>query len=384
MGALSFDDLGDTIGLDSELPNLQTAEFSKDLRFRLSSGKRFGPIKVVYKTFGKLNSDKSNAVFVFPTLTATPQVASETINGKTVPGWWQGIVGKGKAVDTEKFFVICADHFGGCYGSTGPGSINPDNGQEFGPRFPSFFIRDMAKVAIEFLKHIGIRKLYAVMGASIGGLLALETIVLKKNIAKKAIVVGASHAVSAQYLALNYIARQAIMLDPNWNSGNYYNKPFPTSGLSIARQIGHISYLNPAILGEKFGRQSVDGKFRDFVSLDLQYQIESYLDHQGKKFCKRFDPNTYIYLSKAIDTFDLGKEFGSLENAFRGTKTRLHFIAVSSDELFPKKETKDLHEKLISFGLASNYAEINSSKGHDGFFLEDEKLSPIIRTALIS
>lgn len=384
MDALSFDDLGDTIDSASELPNLQTLEFSKDLRFKLSSGKRFGPIKVVYKTFGTLNKDKSNAVLVFPTLTATPQVALETVDGKTFSGWWQGIVGKGKAVDTEKFFVICADHFGGCYGSTGPSSTNPDTGKPFGSRFPSFFIRDMAKVAVEFLKQIGVRKLHAVMGASLGGLLALETIALEKNLVEKAIVIGASHTVSAQYLALNYIARQAIMLDPNWNSGNYYNKPFPAGGLSIARQIGHISYLNPAILGEKFGRQSVDGKFRDFVSLDMQYQIESYLDYQGKKFCKRFDPNTYVHLSKAIDTFDLIKEFGSLENAFRGTKTMLHFITISSDELFPKQETMELHEKLLSFGVASHYNEITSPKGHDGLFLEDEKLSPIIKTALIS
>ena len=382
MGALTFDEIGDTIDSAADIPNLQFVEFSKGFRFRLRSGKRFGPIKIAYKTFGKLNKEKSNTVFVFPTLTATPQVASEEMGGKVFSGWLEGIVGKGKAIDTEKFFVVCADHFGGCYGSTGPTSTNPDTGKPFGLSFPGLFITDMANAAIEFLNQIGIRKLKAVVGASLGGLLSLELVALKNGFAENAIVIGTSHRVSAQYLALNYIAREAIMLDPNWNSGNYYDKDFPVRGLSIARQIGHISYLNQAVLWEKFGRQQVGKKIRDHISLDMQYQVESYLDHQGKKFCKRFDPNAYIYLSKAIDTFDLVKEFGSLENAFRGTKTRIHFVTISSDELFPKNDSIELRDELNSFGVATTYNEIDSPKGHDGLFLEDEKITPVVKKAL--
>lgn len=381
--AIAFDEhIGDTIDSAASIPNLQTVEFSKDMRFRLSSGSRFGPIKVAFKTFGKLNGEKSNAVFIFPTLTATPQVAAEQLNRKAFSGWWQGIVGKGKPIDTEKFFVVCADHFGGCYGSSGPASINPDTGKPFGLGFPGFVIKDMANVVLELLAVLGITKLHAVVGASIGGLLSLEFVALQKNFAENAIVLGASHRVSAEYLALNYIAREAIMLDPAWNNGNYYCNGFPTKGLSIARQIGHISYLSQALLEEKFGRKPINGRFRNHVSLDLQYQIESYLDHQGKKFCSRFDPNSYIYLSKAIDTFDLVRDFGSIENAFRGTGTKISFVTISSDNLFPKEDSRELHEQLLACNVNSGYEMINSLKGHDGLFLEDEKIGPIIRSAL--
>jgi len=374
--------IGDTIDAASEIPNVQTAVLSKDLSFQLESGRRFGPIEVAYKTFGELNRDKSNAVFVFPTLTATPQVASETVGGKVFPGWWQNMVGKGKAIDTEKFFVICADHFGGCYGSTGPSSKNPDNGHEFGLNFPGFFIRDMVNVSLLFLKHLGIWKLHAVVGASIGGLLALELVALKKNLAKNALILGASHKVSATYLALNYIARQAIMLDPQWNNGNYYGRGFPEKGLSIARQIGHISYLNHLLLESKFGRAPVNEKFRNHVSLDTQYRIESYLDYQGKKFCKRFDPNSYIYLSKAIDTFDLLREFGSIKNAFRGTGTKFTFITISSDNLFLPQDSMELHKELLGCNVNSSYNEVNSPKGHDGLFLETGELASLVRDSL--
>jgi len=375
-------ELGDTIDSAAAVANPLAAVFSRDLSFRLESGRCFGPIKIAYKTFGTLNREKSNAVLVFPTLTATPQVAAETVDGKQYPGWWQEIVGRGKAIDTDKFFVICADHFGGCYGSSGPSSINPDTEKEFGLSFPGFFIQDMANVAIEFLQNIGIRKLHAVVGASIGGLLALEMIALQKGIAENALVLGASHRVSAQYLALNYIARQAIMLDTAWNDGDYYGNVFPSEGLSIARQIGHISYLNQLLLEEKFGRQPVGGRLRNHVSLGMQYQVESYLEHQGKKFCKRFDPNSYIYLSKAIDTFDLEKEFGSIAGAFTGAETKFNFISISSDNLFLPRDTKELHAQLQACGASSTFNEIMSPKGHDGLFLETEKIEAIIRKAL--
>lgn len=375
-------EIGDNIDSCAKAPNLKSVEFSRDLRFGLQSGKRFGPITVSYKAFGKLNRARDNAVLVFPTLTATQQVAGETAGGTVFPGWWQDIVGEGKPVDTRKFFVVCADHFGGCYGSTGPSSTNPDTGKPFGLDFPGFFIKDMANVAMEFLRQIGIAKLRAVLGASIGGLLSLELAALDSAFAEKAIVVGASHRVSATYLALNYIAREAIMLDPAWNSGNYYGAEFPEKGLSIARQIGHISYLNQLILEAKFGRQPVNGNLKQHISLGMQYQVESYLDYQGKKFCKRFDPNSYIYLSKAIDTFDLEKEFGSIENAFSGSHTEFSFVTISSDNLFLPSDTKELHGRLAECGVRSTFAGISSPKGHDGLFLEHKKIAPIIRKAL--
>lgn len=377
---LYVDSLGDSIDSCTEIPNLKFFEFSKDLRFRLQSGKPFGPIKIAYKTFGKLSEERSNAVLIFPTLTATPQVASEKVSGKSFSGWWQDIVGEGKAIDTDKFFVICLDHFGGCYGSTGPSSRNPDTGKQFGMLFPTFFIADMVNCCFELLRELGLRKLHAVAGGSLGGLLALQFVALHKGFAKHALILGASHRVSAQAIALNYIARQAIMLDPDWNNGNYNGGSFPVKGLSIARQIGHISYLNQAILEKKFGRSEV-GKLRNYVSLPLQYQVESYLSYQGEKFCKRFDPNSYIYLSKAVDSFDLVKEFGSIENAFRGSKTEFSQIAISSDQLFPNSDSKQLHESLLKAGVKSGFHLVNSVKGHDAIFLENEAIGKIIERA---
>ena len=373
--------LGDSIDSCTEVPNLQKFIFSKDLRFRLASGRLFGPIEISFKTFGRLNREKSNAVMVFPTITANQQAASETVDGKEFPGWWQYIVGKGKAIDTDTFFVICADHFGGSYGSTSPSSKNPDTGGPFALSFPAFFVRDMANCAAELLGHLGIEKLHAVAGGSLGGLLALEFCALNKGRAKHAILLGVSHNISSQSIALNHISRQAITLDPNWSNGNYYGKSFPEKGLSIARQIGHISYLNQEILQEKFGRDIV-GKQRDFVSLPLQYQVESYLNHQGEKFCKRFDANSYIYITKAIDAFDLRKEFGSIQNAFMESKTSFTHISISSDVLFPKEDSRALHEMLLDANVKSLFYLVDSNKGHDAIFLENERIGKIVRDAV--
>ncbi len=375
--------IGDTIDSAVELPGVQTAQVSRAFGFTLESGARFGPINVAYKAFGKLNKAKDNAVLVFPTLTATPQPASENLGKRALQGWWPEIVGQGKPVDTKKFFVVCPDHFGGCYGSTGPASKDPYTGTEYGLRFPGFFIKDMAKVTLGFLGKIGLHRLKAIVGASIGGLLTLQTVALQRNFAEKAIVLGASHKVSAHYLALNHIARQAIMLDPCWSFGRYHGKSFPEKGLSIARQIGHISYLNQLVLDQKFGRKPL-GKFKDHVSLGLQYQVESYLDHQGKKFCKRFDPNSYIYLSKAIDTFDLEKDFGSIENAFSGSSTAFSFLSINSDQLFLPADTISLHKQLLAAGVKSSFNKILSPKGHDGLFLESKQIAPVIGKALKS
>jgi homoserine O-acetyltransferase len=373
--------LGDSIDSCTEVPNLQKFTFSKDLRFRLASGKPFGPIEIAFKAFGKLNKEKSNAILVFPTLTATQQVAFESIKGKQFPGWWQDIVGEGKAIDTDKFFVICPDHFGGCYGSTGPSSKNPDTGKPFSMSFPPFFIRDMANCAAELLGHLDIEKVHAVAGGSLGGLLALEFCALNKDMAKHALILGASHHISSQAIALNHISRQAISLDPRWNNGNYYGGAFPEKGLSIARQIGHISYLNQGILEQKFGRDLV-GKQRDFVSLPLQYQVESYLNHQGGKFSKRFDANSYIYLSKAIDAFDLRKEFGSVQNAFMESKTSFTHISISSDILFPTEDSRALHEMLLDANVKSAFHLVDTNRGHDAIFLENERIGKIVRNAI--
>ncbi len=314
-------------------------------------------------------------------MTATPQVASEKIDGKVFPGWWQDIVGEGKAIDTKKFFVVCPDHFGGCYGSTGPPSRNPDTGREYGMAFPQFFIRDMINCNWELLKQLKIQKLHAVVGGSLGGLLALEFSSLHKDFAKNALILGASHKVSSQAIALNHISRQAIMLDPGWNQGHCYKEKFPVKGLSIARQIGHISYLNRKIMDEKFGREEV-GQFKQYVSLPMQYQVESYLDYQGEKFCKRFDPNTYIYLSKAIDSFDLAREFGSLQNAFVGNSTAFTHVAISSDDLFPAEDTEKLHEQIKKAGAKSVFKLVKSEKGHDAIFLEKDKIAKVVEKAL--
>ncbi|MBN1941628.1 MAG: homoserine O-acetyltransferase [Candidatus Diapherotrites archaeon] len=380
---MSLGEIGDSIDASIAIPNIKNISFSKHLEFVLSTGKRFGPITIAYKTFGGLNNTKTNAVLVFPTLTATPQVATEKLNGSTFTGWWPEIIGSGKPIDTEKYFVICADHFGGCYGSTGPISTNPDTGKPFGTLFPSFFIRDMVNATVAFLRKIGLEKLHTVIGSSLGGLLALELLALYPNIAKNAFIIGASHKISAEYIALNHISRQAIMLDPAWNNGFYYGNSFPVRGLSIARQIGNISYLNRDLLDSKFGRETFGSRIRPFVStVDVQYQIESYLNHQADKFCKRFDPNTYIYLSKAIDTFDLKREFGGIENAFADCKTKTNFVSISSDLLFPSRDMLELHNALEKMGKHSTYAQIESMLGHDGLFLENEKLGKIISTAI--
>lgn len=371
------DSLGDNIDSCTDIPDIKEHVFSKDLRFELASGKRFGPIKIAYKTFGKLDEKKENAILVFPTLTATPQVARETIEGKEYRGWWEDIVGQGKPIDTEKYFAVCPDHFGGCYGSTGPSSKNPDTGKEFGMSFPQFFVKDMANCAHALVKHLGLKKLKAVIGGSLGGLLALEYCALNKGFVERAIVLGAAHKVSAQAIALNHIARQAIFLDPKWDAGKYYGKGVPERGLSIARQIGHISYLNQVTLEEKFGREET-GMFRRFVSMPTQFQVERYLNHQGQKFSKRFDANSYIYLSKAFDAFDLEREFGSVKNAFEGTKTRFTQVSIASDMLFPLEDSKALHESLKKAGAESEHHILESGKGHDAIFLENKEIGKIL------
>ena len=336
----------------------------------LDCGKTIKNFPLAYETYGTLNKSKTNAVLVFHALSGDQFVTH--INPITKrEGWWTTAVGPEKAIDTDKFFVICVNVLGGCMGSIGPKEINPETGELFGTTFPVITIKDMVKAQIYLLEHLGIDKLLAVTGGSMGGMQVLQFASSYPDKTYSAIPIACSASHSAQNIALNELGRQAIMADPNWNKGNYFKTNVsPDKGLAVARMAAHITYLSDKGLQEKFGRKlQVKGDLK--FSFDADFQIESYLRHQGSVFVDRFDANSYLYISRAMDYFDLPKQFdGNLANAFKKTKTKFCVISFSSDWLYPTKENKEIVIALNASGVNVSFVEINSDKGHDSFLLD--------------
>ncbi len=350
----------------------------------LESGEKLGPVTLAYETYGKLNKDKSNAILILHALSGDAHVAGYHSKRDRKPGWWDNMVGPGKAFDTDKFFIICSNVIGGCKGSTGPSSINPKTGKPYALDFPIITIKDMVNAQKHLIDHLGIKKLLSLAGGSMGGMQVLQWTVSYPEMCLSAIPIATAPYLSAQAIAFDEVGRQAIISDPNWQNGNYYGTgKFPAKGLAIARMIGHITYLSEESMHRKFGRKLQDREKYSYKFL-TDFQVESYLHHQGDKFVHRFDANSYLYITKAMDYFDVSAGYKSLKDAFKNVKTKFLVISFSSDWLFPPHQSKEIVSALRSNGKEVSYVEIDSWYGHDAFLLEEDKLEPVITSFLDS
>jgi homoserine O-acetyltransferase len=345
----------------------------------LDSGKVLSPIQIAYMTYGTLNAARSNAVLVCHALSGDQFVAStHPVTGK--PGWWSYAVGPGKPIDTDRFFVISANVIGGCMGTTGPGEIDPATGEPYGLNFPLVTIRDMVRAQGLLLDSLGIEQLLCVLGGSMGGMQVLQWAASYPERVYSAMPLATAARHSAQNIAFHEVGRQAIMADPDWRGGDYALAGVrPAKGLAVARMAAHITYLSEAALQRKFGRELSDRNALSF-GFDADFQIESYLRHQGMTFVDRFDANSYLYITRAMDYFDLAADYGGvLAEAFRGTKTRFCLVSFTSDWLFPTSENKRIAHALNAAGANVSFVEIESDRGHDAFLLDEPELFGTMR-----
>lgn len=342
---------------------------------KLKSGEKLGPITLAYETYGELNKEKSNAILVFHALTGDAHAAGLSKTDKK-PGWWDNMIGPGKAFDTDKYFIICANCLGSCKGTTGPASVNPKTGKPYGLSFPVVTIEDMVVTQKHLIDHLGISKLLAVTGGSMGGLEALKWSLLYPDSIASTMAIATNYRHTAQQIALHEVSRQAIMADPDWHSGNYYGKSIPARGLSVSRMIGHITYMSEKSMDEKFGRKLI-GKEKLGYDFSHDFEVESYLKYRGDSFVQRFDANSYLYLSKALDYFDLSEE-GSLKEAFAKAACPYLVVSFSSDWLYPPNQSKEMVKAMKANGLDVSAVLVDSSYGHDAFLLEVENLSKLV------
>ena len=347
----------------------------------LECGERLGPITLAYETYGRLNEARDNAILILHALSGDAHVAGYHSSEDRKPGWWDTYVGPGKPFDTARYFVICSNIIGGCKGSTGPSSTNPATGKPYGLSFPVVTIGDMVAAQARLLDHLGVERLLSMAGGSMGGFQVLEWIVRYPARVASAITIGTTARLSAQSIAFNEVGRQAITADPNWMGGDYYGKAAPTAGLAIARMIGHITYLSDARMHAKFGRRLQDG---DRLAYDFrtEFQVESYLKYQGDAFVRRFDANSYLYITKAMDYFDLAGAHGSLVAAFEKVRAEMLVISISSDWLFPTRQAKEIVRALKACGVPTTFLELDSSHGHDAFLLPSEQQAAMIAAFL--
>lgn len=346
---------------------------------RLESGSRLGPVTLAYETYGRLNTDKDNAVMVLHALSGNSHAAGIYSLGDEHPGWWDNMVGPGKGIDTDRYFVICSNIIGSCYGSTGPSSQNPRTGRPYGLDFPLFAISDVVKAQKELLDHLGIPKLLCLIGGSIGGMQALEWAAAYPHRVRAVVPIASTCRRSALSIGLSEAQRQAIMADPHWRQGDYYGGPRPDKGLALARMIGHISYLSEDSMQRKFGRRlhENDAFTYDFAT---DFEVESYLHYQGKKFVDRFDANSYLYITKASDYFDFGEQRGdgSLVKAFSRTAAKFLVVSFSSDWLYPTSQSREMVMAMKKAGRDVSFCEIKTDFGHDSFLLAHAQLGKLI------
>lgn len=341
----------------------------------LDGGASLGAVTVAYETYGILNPDGSNAVLICHALTGDQHVASpHPITGK--PGWWTSFVGPGRVLDPARYFLICANVLGGCMGSTGPKETDPATGQPYGLRFPVITLRDMVRAQAALLDHLGVGRLLAVVGGSMGGMQVLEWAASYPARVRNAVVLATTARHSAQNIALHEVGRQAIMADPHWRGGDYYGQDEgPSAGLAVARMAAHITYMSEDGLTAKFGR-SLQDRAQVSFGFDADFQVESYLRHQGIRFVERFDANSYLYITRAMDYFDLAENRGvSLAEALRPARdTRFCVVSFSSDWLYPTAESRRIVHALNACGAPVSFVEIDTSFGHDAFLLEVPEL----------
>jgi len=356
--------------LEADQPTSSVVTFPADRPLPLDSSGLLAPLTVAYQTYGSLDAARANAVLVCHALTGDQHVANvHPVTGK--PGWWTAMVGPGRPIDTDRFFVICANVVGGCLGTTGPASLNPATGRAYGLDLPVITIRDMVRAQAMLVDHLGIETLFCVAGGSMGGMQVLQWAALfpERVFSAMPIATGARH--SSQNIAFHEVGRQAVMADPDWRQGRYLDEGTrPEKGLSVARMAAHVTYLSDQALHAKFGRKLQDRAAPTF-SFDADFQIESYLRYQGRSFVERFDANSYLYMTRAMDYFDLAADYGGLlARAFGGTKTRFCVASFTSDWLFPTAESRAIVHALNAGGASVSFVEIETDKGHDAFLLD--------------
>lgn len=368
---------GNSVGLVEK----QTFTFAEPPEeMTLDCGASLGPVSITYETYGRLNDKKNNAILICHALSGDSHVAGFYSETDSKPGWWEFMVGPGKGIDTDKYFVICSNFLGSCMGSTGPCSYNPKTVEPYGLQFPVVTVGDMVTAQRALLDHLGIDKLLSVVGGSIGGMQALEWSLRFSDTVLSAIPLATTTRHSALTIAFNEVARQAIMADPNWNKGDYYAGPKPKLGLAVARMIGHITYLSDESMRLKFGRRLQDKADFSF-NFDADFQVESYLRHQGAKFVERFDANAFLYITKASDYFDIEKQHGdgSAVKSFSKAKAKFLVISFTSDWLYPTYQSRSMVRAMKKSGLDVSFCEIDAEWGHDAFLLPNERLSSMIR-----
>ncbi len=349
----------------------QSAEFGRDRPFKLDSGAELGPFTIAYQTYGTLNAARSNAVLACHALTGDQYATGiNPVTGRE--GWWDVMVGPGLTIDTERYFVICVNVLGGCMGTAGPKEINPATGEAWGLSFPVITVADMVRAQKLLVDHLGIDKLFCVTGGSMGGMQVLQWAASYPERLVTAVPVATAARHSAQNIAFHEVGRQAIMADPEWCEGDYLRRgKVPHRGLAVARMAAHITYLSEAALHRKFGRNLQD-RLSVTYGFDADFQVESYLRHQGSTFVDRFDANSYLYITRAMDYFDLALEHGGvLANAFKATPVRFCVISFTSDWLFPTPESKEVVRALNSVAANVSFVEVRSDKGHDAFLLDE-------------
>ena len=348
--------------------------FGPDCPLALDAGRALVPWTVAFMTYGTLNAARSNVVLVCHALTGDQFVAgTHPVTGK--PGWWPHMVGRGKPIDTDRYFVVCANVVGGCMGTTGPADIDPATGKPFGLSFPLVTVRDMVRAQAMLLDALGIEKVMCVTGGSMGGMQALQWAASYPDRVVSVMPIATAARHTAQNIALHEVGRQAIMADPDWHGGAYRNFGVqPSRGLSVARMVGHITYLSEAALERKFSRTLQSRNALSF-GFDADFQVESYLHHQGSTFVDRFDANSYLYITRAMDYFDLAADYdGVLANAFRGSRTKFCVVSFPSDWLFPTAGNRQVADAVRAAGVAADFHEIETDRGHDAFLLDEPEL----------
>ncbi|MCB0213803.1 MAG: homoserine O-acetyltransferase [Anaerolineae bacterium] len=361
----------------------QSFIFAEDTPFQLDGGTILHPVKIAYETYGRLNADRSNAVLIVHALSGSAHAAGFHKNNLSKPGWWDNCIGPGKAFDTNRFFLICSNVLGGCYGSSGPSSINPATGKPYGLNFPVVTVGDMVRAQVKLIDHLGIDRLLCVAGGSMGGMQVLEWAAHHPERIKAAIPIATTSRHSPMLIALSEVGRQAIYADPHWNRGDYYDaETKPDAGLAVARMVGHITYLSDESMHQKFGRR-LNGLEKYGYEFETEFEIESYLKYNGHNFTRRFDANSYLYITKAMDYFDLCAPHGSVAAAFANSgHVKFLVISFTSDWLYPSYHSKELVSALHAAETDVTYLDIKSSWGHDAFLLEVDTMTSLLGSFL--
>lgn len=349
--------------------------------FTFECGQTIPSFQLRYETYGRLNEERSNAILICHALSGDHHCAGIHSVDDRKPGWWNNMIGPGKAVDTNRYYVICSNCLGGCQGSTGPGSVNPGTGSPYNLDFPPVSIQDMVQAQKKLLDHLEVRELYAVIGGSMGGMQVLQWAIEYPDFVKRILPMATTSRQGPQAIAFNEVGRQAIMQDPEWRAGKYEQGSGPRVGLGIARMMAHITYLSDKGMDLKFGRRRRGGDGNDLLG-DAAFEVESYLRYQGQSFINRFDANTYLYFTRALDYFDLGGQYGALEEAFAPVQARALVVGFTSDWLFPPQQNREIVHAMLRAGKRASYVEVGMDFGHDSFLVDSPLLYGLVRAFL--